>query len=321
MSSPDLLEGCTSGTARHMATDVTIRLVGRDDARALSVVAAALQEFGDVEAACTRFDPASPLMSANANPFGWCAVPKRCFDAVSEAHRAYQETGGRFDPRVLGDLVAMGYRATLPFSGGPVVAEEAVVRRRLALPPWRPQFRVRAGTFAVRLGGLPIDLGGIGKGLAVRWAADLLAAAGADVLIEAGGDCMARGHAPGGGPWHVGVEDPAGDVTPVAVLGLSDLAATTSSTRVRHWTAAGRSVHHLVDPRTGLPGGRGMRSVTVVGPDPAMAEVWSKTLFLAGRHAVATEAEQHGIAACWVADDGVASFSTAIEPYVLWRRS
>ena len=321
MSSPDLLEGCTSGTARHMATEVTICLVGRDDERALSAVAAALQEFGEVEAACTRFDPASPLMRANANPSGWCAVPRRCYEAVSEAHRAYQETGGRFDPRVFGDLVALGYRATLPFSGGPVVADGAVVRRRLALPPWRPQFRVRAGTFAVLLGGLPIELGGIGKGLAVRWAAGLLAAASGNHLIEAGGDCMASGRAPDGGPWHVGVEDPAGDLAPVAVLGLSDLAATTSSTRVRHWTAAGRPVHHIVDPRTGLPGGRGMRSVTVVGPDPAMAEVWSKTLFLAGRHAVATQAERHGIAACWVSDDGVVSFSTAIEPHVLWRRS
>ena len=53
--------------------------------------------------------------------------------------------------------------------------------------------------------------------------------------------------------------------------------------RVHAWTAAdGRAVHHLVDPRTGEPGGDGLLAVTVAGPDPAWAEVWSKTLFLEG---------------------------------------
>ena len=36
-------------------------------------------------------------------------------------------------------------------------------------------------------------------------------------------------------------------------------------------------------PRTGEPGGHGLVAVTVAHPDPAWAEVWSKTLFLAGR--------------------------------------
>ena len=303
-----------------MATDITVSLVGPKGEQARSAVAAALEVFGEVEATCTRFDPASPLMRANADPTAWCEVPRRCFDAVAEAHHAYQLTAGRFDPRILGDLVALGYGGTLPFDGGPVVADGAVVRRRLALAHWSPELRARAGMYAIRLGGLPIDLGGIGKGLAVRWAGALLANVGADHLIEAGGDCLAAGRAPDGGPWHLGVEDPAGGSDPVAVLGLSDLAVTTSSIRVRHWTAAGRPVHHILDPRTGLPGGRGLRSVTVVGPDPAMAEVWSKTLFLAGRHGIAAEAERHSIAACWVAEDGAAAFSAAIEPYVVWRQ-
>lgn len=305
-----------------MATDITVQVVGSGDELA-DLIGAALAEFGAVERACTRFDPTSPLMRANANPTAWCEVPRRCYDAVASARDAYRETGGRFDPRVLGDLVALGYGASLPFSGGPVVADGAVIRRRIALPAWRPELRVRGGVHAVKLGSHPIDLGGIGKGLAVRWASELLqaSASSADHLVEAGGDCMAAGHAPDGGPWRIAVEDPAGGAGPVAVLALSDRAATTSSTRVRQWTAAGRRVHHIVDPRTGLPGGRGLRAVTVVDGDPARAEVWSKALFLAGRHGVAAASDRHGIAACWVDDRGAVGFGAAIEPYVLWRRS
>ena len=69
----------------------------------------------------------------------------------------------------------------------------------------------------------------------------------------------------------------------IAIIAVDGGAVCTSSIAVHAWTAAnGRPVHHLVDPRTGEPGGAGLVSVTVAGPDPAWAEVWSKTLFLAG---------------------------------------
>jgi len=39
---------------------------------------------------------------------------------------------------------------------------------------------------------------------------------------------------------------------------------------VRAWLAPdGRRVHHLLDPRTGEPGGDGLVAVTVAAPDPA----------------------------------------------------
>lgn len=326
--SPDLLTGCITGRTRAMATDVTVHLVADPGREADAAVAAALDVFREVEAACTRFDDRSPLMQANARPGQWSTVPSRCARAVEEAYRAYRATDGRFDPRILADLVALGYTTTLPFAAGDVDVGGPPARRRLSLPPWQPRFRVRRGEHQVHLGGLPLDLGGIGKGLAVRWAAEALAGtrqrpgapSARGFLVEAGGDCMAAGHAPDGGPWRVGVEDPAGAPEPVAVLGLVDLACTTSSTRLRRWTAGGRPVHHLIDPRTGLPGGHGLRSVTVAGPDPAMAEVWGKTLFLAGACRIGALADRHRLAACWTTDGGGFAWSAAMAPQIVWRR-
>ena len=112
---------------------------------------------------------------------------------------------------------------------------------------------------------------------------------------------------------------PGGAAGPIAVLQLSDRACATSSVRIRQWHASGRYVHHLVDPRNGLPGGEGLQSVTVVERDPASAEVWSKTLFLSGRDGIAAEAHRKRIAALWVDEDGTIGLSPAMGPYVLWQ--
>ena len=86
------------------------------------------------------------------------------------------------------------------------------------------------------------------------------------------------------------------------MVAVHDAAVATSSTRVRQWSVAGRGVHHLIDPRTGTPGGRGLLSVTTVDADPAAAEVWSKSLFLFGAGGIASGAAHHGLAALWVTD-------------------
>ncbi len=79
-----------------------------------------------------------------------------------------------------------------------------------------------------------------------------------------------------------------------------------------------RVVHHLIDPSIGEPGGDGLLAVTVAGPDPAWAEVWSKSLFLAGRQSIATVARGRGLAAWWVADDGSVEMTPAGRSTTLW---
>jgi thiamine biosynthesis lipoprotein len=182
---------------------------------------------------------------------------------------------------------------------------------------WTPRFD--EDRRAVRLGPEPVDLGGIGKGLAVRWAADQIAGHAASFLVEAGGDCYLGGAGPDGTGWRIGVEDPLGGLEPVAVLQLSDVACATSSIRLRQWRSGERRVHHLIDPRTGAPGGAGLLAVTVVGADPAAAEVWSKCLFLCGVDGVAQQAEAQDLAALWVADDGQMGTTSAMDPLLIWR--
>jgi thiamine biosynthesis lipoprotein len=300
-----------------MASRISVRYVSNAaSAEAERRLADALQVFHDVDRTCTRFDSTSDLMRANEHGDEWVSVSAYCFDAVREAYAAYRRTFGRFDPRVLGDLVRLGYDRSLKHAA-PSYRDTTALVPRMALPEWRPEFR--RDSLEMRVGPFPVDLGGIGKGLAGRWAADRLRG-GIGSLVEAGGDCVCHGLSADGTPWRVGIEDPEDPTQPIAVLEVCDAAVATSSVRIRSWQIAGRDVHHLIDPLTGQPGGQGLTAVTVIDSDPAAAEVASKTLFLAGRRGVRASAEHLGLAALWVDDNGVMSWSAPMAPALVWSR-
>jgi thiamine biosynthesis lipoprotein len=173
----------------------------------------------------------------------------------------------------------------------------------------------------VHLRGEAIDLGGIGKSIAVARCAAELAKDRRDFLVDAGGDCYCSGLSAEGTMWRVGVEDAFGGPDQIAVLEVSDGAVATSSTRLRHWRVGESRVHHLIDPATRQPGGEGLKSVTVVAPDPVWAEVWAKVLFLRGRDRIAEMAEQRRLKALWIDDRGEVGVSNALGSTLIWRRT
>lgn len=301
---------------RAMATAILIRDL---DARP-GVEEAARRAFGrfaEVERVCTRFRDDSPLMRLNAEPGRWREVEPLLYEVVNLARRAWRRTGGRFDPRVLEALVRIGYDRTLPLDEEPL---------RLPAPRGRPRAAGRGAWLErrprarqLRLRGAALDLGGIGKGYAVRLAAREMAGASGNFLVNAGGDLYCRGGGPRGDGWHVGVEDPRGGEQPVAVLAVRDRAVCTSSVRRRSWLAGGERVHHLIDPRTGEPADSGLLAVTVVGADPAWCEVWSKALFVEGLEGIGALAERERLAALWVTEEGRLGWSPAMDPWLIWR--
>lgn len=315
----DLLGGCGltadglwCSTFRSMASPVRV-LLGADTPHPQRCCRDLQALFAAVERQCTRFDAASDLMQANAAGERWQVVGRYCFDAVLAAYDAHLLTCGTFDPRVLRSLVALGYGATWTRATRTIAATGVP---NPPATPWSPDFDEERR--AIRVGREPVDLGGIAKGLALRWATELLREREATTfLVDAGGDVVAAGAGPDGAGWRVGVEDPTGRPDPVAVLQLVDQAVATSSTRLRKWRAGGEQVHHLIDPRTGRSARVPVEAVSVVGDDPAEAEVWSKTLFVEADR-IEEVAQQRGLAALWVGDGPFARWSGAMTDHLLW---
>jgi thiamine biosynthesis lipoprotein len=265
-----------------------------------------VDEFAASDEAMSRFRDDSEITRLNrlAGADRPLRVSRRLRLALVVADRARRATDGRFDPCVLADLDRLGYR------GAPIGAARTRGPAERAL--WVDETGVRLEQ--------PVDLGGIGKGLALRWAAERVRVVhpSASFLLEAGGDIVTHGHAPDGGPWTIGIEDPAGGHEPLAVIGVRSAAVATSSVRVNRWRAGERIVHHLIDPSTGEAADAGLLAVTVADRDPAWAEVWSKALFVAGRSAIADVARMRGLAAWWVADDGRLEMTAAARQRTVW---
>lgn len=257
---------------RAMGSPLRLTLAGSHEAEADAAWRIVADLFGRADRSLSRFDPASPLSRLNraAGSGRSLAVEPMLARALAAAWRAFRVSRGRFDPRIIGALEAAGERAGVPLPPSPPRLGPG--DRWLCLDVRRRRARLAA----------PIDLGGIGKGLALRWTASALRRAGAgDLLVQAGGDLVALGHGPGGRPWVVAIEDPAGGQHPLALVELVDEAIATSSTVVRRWRARdGGMPHHLIDPTTLQPSDAPWLSVTVRHPDPAWAEIATKAAFL-----------------------------------------
>ncbi len=305
---------------RAMASNVTVRVIDPTPG-ADAAITEVERLFAQVERSCTRFDDTSDLMRANANGTQWMTVTPECLGAIMAALDAHQLTGGAFDPRVLKTLTGLGYDRSLDFVGGSV-ATPAGETTSGALAPWSPDIDVARSR--VRIGREPIDLGGIGKGYAVRLGIAALAGFGRSALVEAGGDLATYGDGPDRDPgeprgWRAAVEDPRGGSAPIAVLDVSDSAAATSSIRLRRWRSGDRDVHHLIDPATGQPSTSELLAVTVIGDDTAWAEVWTKVCFLAGVEGIRDVVEREGLTAYWIDTSGTAHCSAPMRDRILWE--
>jgi len=259
-----------------------------------------------VERDLTRFDARSALSRLNqaAGSGEWVEVSPGVRRALAFAYRGYRTTGGRFDPRIIGALEALGDRAGVPLPSSPTV-----------LRPRERWLDVDRADGHVRLAS-PVDLGGVAKGLALADAACALEQSGIGTyLLEAGGEVIVSGRPPGHDAWRVAVEHPDRDL-PAAVVGLAHGALATSSIRIRQWPGpAGTVLHHLLDPATGQPA-RGIRSVTVHAADPGWAEIWSTAAFVAGTRVGDV---LDGRAGWWTDEAGVMRMTAAAGPMVLWR--
>ena len=140
------------------------------------------------------------------------------------------------------------------------------------------------------------DPSGYVKGWSVQVASDRLVAAGcANHCLNAGGDVRVRGVSAAGEPWRIGVRHPWRADRVCCVVTGTDLAAATSGVYERG--------HHVWDPFTGAPA-RGLRSVTVVGPDLGTADAYATAAVAMGPSGADWLSTLDGYQSAVVTDDG-----------------
>jgi thiamine biosynthesis lipoprotein ApbE len=207
-------------------------------------------------------------------------------EAIAVALRAAELTDGDVDPTVGAAMSAIGYDRDFERIDRTGPAAPLTVR---TVPGWR-EVRLEGRTLTMPAG-VQLDLGATAK----AWAADRSAAriarqAGCGVLVSLGGDIAVAGPAPQGG-WRIRVQDVTGapDETPegpYALIAIRDGGLATSSTKARRWQRGGDVLHHILDPRTGLPAEPVWRTVSVAAGTCADANAASTAAVIRGRAAL-----------------------------------
>lgn len=158
-----------------------------------------------------------------------------------------------------------------------------------------------------------LDVGAVAKGLATEAIATYLREQGlTSGIINAGGSSVrliGKPADPARETWAIGIQNPfAANLVPdtesLEVIQTNDISIDTSGDYQRYFLVDGEMYHHLIDPKTLMPG-RYVRAVTIMVEDNALADFLSTTVFLMpyeeGRQLV------ESIPACealWVFADG-----------------
>jgi thiamine biosynthesis lipoprotein ApbE len=287
--------GGREGAAAWQAIGTSVHLLVTD-LRALAPARRMLTEdLAALDTACSRFRADSEIAAlddARADGRGRTApvrVSPLLAGALAVALRAARLTDGDVDPTVGGALSAAGYDrdfALVRRDGPPV---RLTVR---SVPGWREVELDEAAGLVSLPGGTQLDLGATAKAWAAdRAAARIAAELGCGVLVNLGGDIAVAGAAPRGG-WRIRVQDVTGrpedpPAGPSAVIAIHSGGLATSSTAARRWRRGGDVLHHILDPRSGLPAAPVWRTASVAAATCVDANTASTAAIIRGEAAPA----------------------------------
>jgi FAD:protein FMN transferase len=229
-----------------MGTDHTVTVANPDVLD--DAVDAAHQVIVSIDQCCSRFKVESELNLVNRYAGdGPMQISELLFTALSNAVHAAQATSGLVDLTVGRSLIDLGYSVTFA-----EINESASPVSFVHKPQgwWSVRLDERSRTVELPAGTV-LDLGATGK----AWAADLAAAAAAEavdcaVIVASGGDVAIAGDGDG---WDVLVSGGGAVPAPETTITLHEGGMATSAPSIRRWKRGDETVHHILDPLTGLP--------------------------------------------------------------------
>ena len=139
-----------------------------------------------------------------------------------------------------------------------------------------------AQTVFLKLKGMKIGFGAIGKGYAADKAKALLIEKGAKAgIINASGDLNAWGKQANGKDWMVAITNPLNKNKVFSWLPINDSAIVTSGNYEKFVSFNGIRYSHIIDPRTGYPS-TGIISTSIMTSNAELADAISTSVFVMG---------------------------------------
>lgn len=284
-----LLVTCAPVWAQGQKHQKVIKLMGsrfeitaiHDNAQtAWDGINAAIAEITRIEKLISSWDPASQTSEINRQA-GKSAVKvdQELFQLIRRGLRISQLTDGAFDL----SYASMDRIWKFDGSMSQMPAAEEVARAASRIDYRNIVMNDRETTVYLRKEGMKIGFGAIGKGYAAQKAMEKMQAMGIrSGVVNAAGDLMAWGKDENGETFKVGIADPQNQDQVMSWLSVENGAVVTSGDYERFVMFDGKRYAHIIDPRTGYPT-TGIKSVTVICPNPELADALSTSVFVLGK--------------------------------------
>jgi len=237
-----------------MACRFELVMYGPDPTHLRAAGEEALSEIERLDAQLSPFRPESEIADINARAHrAPVKVDPRLVRFLKRLAQLSEETGGAFDPTVGPLMRVWGFRNPAPPQSLPSAADLEDALRATGMR----NVLLDEDEFAVSFArpGVILDLGAVGKGMAIERAVASLRENGVAQAFIHGGTSTAYGidAAPDGAGWPVEVRDPSDSEHAIATFRLRDAAMSVSAVHGRTFEVEGVTYGHVIDPRSGKP--------------------------------------------------------------------
>ncbi len=208
----------------------------------------------------------------------WLEATPELIELIKAARAMEVRSGGRFNAAMGGLIGLWGFHTSdYPITDPPPDSEQ--IQTLLDRKPSMQDIEVRDEQVRSTNPAVQLDFSGIAKGLAARLACQRLAGFDIEVaMIDLGGDVMVCGS--GQNPWRVAIADQNDAIIEIIELDQS-MAVFSSGISQRYREFDGKRHAHILDPTSGQPVDA-IFQVTVIDPDPILADAAATALVVAG---------------------------------------
>lgn len=304
------LEGFVQGTTYHL-TFVAPKGAGTTD-----VQRAVNEEFARIDLALSNYRDDSALEQFNAQKNTEPAsVDAELVKLVEIAREINKASAGCYDLTIKPLFDLWGFKNdifTPPDADALAQTLEKIGMDKLETLPGN---RLRK-----HLPDLRIDISSIGQGYTVERIAQVLESFGIEhYLAEVGGELKVRGKKSDGKPWRIALEKPLPNQRSLhKIISFDDgqpMALMTSGTYRHYFDQDGKRYSHILDARSGKPIEHDTVSVTILHPDPTLADAWSTALLCMGAEEGLAAADAASLAVLFIEqknDELVEHYSSAM---------
>lgn len=264
-----------------MGSDFQITIVEKDKLRAEFLINLCVSEITRIENLISswRKNSETSLINSNAG-IKPVKVKKELFDLISRSIKISEITQGSFDITYASldevwyfdrKMLSLPTKTDISNSVSKIGYENIILDRKNQ-------------TVFLKLRGMKIGFGAIGKGYAADKAKDILIKRNVKSgIINAGGDLTAWGEKPSGKDWMVAIVNPLNKNKVFSWLPINDKSIVTSGSYERFIKFNGKSYSHIIDPRSGYPID-GILSVTIIAEKAELADALATSVFVLGEN-------------------------------------